>query len=101
MPVIPYVVRAASENGLKVWIRVPLIHGVNDEGGDLTGFVRFLSSVSRPGLSVEFLRYHEYGKDKWAKLGRRYAMEDAFLPEGRAERFEDACREAGIAVIRT
>ena len=93
--------RAAAAYGLPLQLRVPLIHGVNDDDAALEGFTAFFASVNRPGLSVEFLRYHEYGKDKWAKLGKKYAMEDAFLPEGRAERFEDACREAGVAVIRT
>ena len=93
--------RAAAAHGLPVQLRVPLIHGVNDDDAALEGFVEFFASLQRPGLSVEFLRYHEYGREKWEKLGREYRMKDAFLPAGRAEAFERACAEAGIRIVRT
>ena len=94
-------IRAAADCGLPLQLRVPLIHGVNDDEAALEGFIDFFSKIQRPGMTVEFLRYHEYGKEKWAKLQKPYAMKDAFLPEGVAERFEGACRDAGIEVIRT
>ena len=78
-----------------------LIHGVNDDDQALAGFVSFFSQLQRPKMTVEFLRYHEYGKDKWKKLGLEYAMHDAFVAEQRAVEFEQACREAGVAVVRT
>ena len=93
--------RAAAEYGLPLQLRVPLIHGVNDDDAALEGFRDFFAAVNRPGMTVEFLRYHEYGREKWAKLGREYAMQDAFLPEGRAEKFEKACRDAGVRIVRT
>lgn len=93
--------KAASAYGLPMQLRVPLIHGVNDDAAALEGFRAFFSAIQRPGMTLEFLRYHEYGREKWAKLGKDYAMRDAFLPAGRAEQFESACRMAGIEVIRT
>lgn len=93
--------RAAAKYGMPLQLRVPLIHGVNDDDTALEGFVEFFSGIQRPGMTVEFLRYHEYGREKWIKLGREYLMKDAFLPAGRAERFEQACSAAGIQIIRT
>ena len=52
---------------------------MNDDDQALAGFVAFFAELQRPGMTVEFLRYHEYGKDKWKKLGLAYQMEDAFV----------------------
>ena len=93
--------RAAAATEIPLQLRVPLIHGVNDDDQALAGFVAFFAELQRPGMTVEFLRYHEYGKDKWKKLGLAYQMEDAFVSEQRAVEFEQACRAAGITVVRT
>ncbi len=74
---------------------------MNDDDQALAGFVAFFAELQRPRMTVEFLRYHEYGKDKWKKLGLAYQMEDAFVSEQRAVEFEQACRAAGITVVRT
>lgn len=93
--------RAAAAFGLPMQLRVPLIRGVNDDDRALEGFRAFFESINRPGMTVEFLRYHEYGKEKWVKLGRAYTMKDAHIAPERAEHFEQTCRAAGIEVIRT
>lgn len=93
--------KAAALYGLPLQLRVPLIHGVNDDDDSMKGFADFFASISRPGMTVEFLRYHEYGKEKWEKLGLHYQMENAFVAEERAQAFENACRLAGVNVVRT
>lgn len=93
--------RAAAAYGIPMQLRVPLIHGVNDDEASMTGFRDFFSEINRPGMTVEFLRYHEYGKEKWKKLGLEYKMENAFVTEKCAQAFENTCREAGICVVRT
>jgi hypothetical protein len=50
---------------------------------------------------VELLRYHEYGRDKWAKAGHGNRMEDAFLPPGRAEALESMLSARGLSIVRT
>lgn len=94
-------IRKAAAFGIPLALRTPLIRGVNDDDDDLAGFVRFFGEVKGPGVTVEFLRYHEYGRDKWEKMGMRYAMADAFVGTERVLQFERACREAGIDVVRT
>jgi len=93
--------RKAASFGIPLDLRTPLIHGINDAEEDLAGFVRFFGELKGSLVTVEFLRYHEYGRDKWEKMGMRYAMTDAFVGEERVLRFERACREAGIDVVRT
>jgi pyruvate formate lyase activating enzyme len=93
--------RAAAMGG-DILMRVPLIHGVNDDQASFEGFRQFFAQFAgREGVRVEVLRYHEYGADKWAKCGEPYQMKDAFLPDGRAEALERALTADGIAVIRT
>lgn len=92
---------AARDFGLPLQLRVPLIHGVNDDNKALEGFLAFFSTLKHPDMTVEFLRYHEYGKDKWLKLGLEYQMKNAFLSPQRAKQFENACIQAGLCVIRT
>lgn len=93
--------RAAAASDLPLQLRVPLIHGVNDDDAALAGFIAFFKEINRPGLTVEFLRYHEYGREKWEKQGLAYTMKDAFVSPERAAFFEGACKEAGLHVIRT
>lgn len=90
----------AADAGAAMLIRVPLIHGVNDDDAALEGFRAAIAPFAGRA-NVEVLRYHEYGKDKWAKAGQTYQMEDAFLPAGRAEALEKLLRAEGIHVIRT
>ncbi len=90
----------AAEAGVELLIRIPLIHGVNDEDAALAGFSTYLARFTGRA-KVEVLRYHEYGRDKWQKMGLDYRMEDAFLPAGRAETLEKMLKAEGLEVIRT
>jgi len=90
----------AADAGFEMLIRIPLIHGVNDGDEALEGFRAALARFAGRA-KAEVLRYHEYGKDKWAKAGLSYQMEDAFLPAGRAEALEKLLRAEGLTVVRT
>lgn len=86
--------------GVNLFIRIPLIHGVNDDPAALEGFCRYLARFAGRAR-VEVLRYHEYGRDKWEKLGLSYTMKDAFLPAGRAEELERMLEAEGLEAVRT
>lgn len=81
-------------------LRIPLINGVNAAKEDLAGFLARLRPY-RQHIRLEFLSYHEYGREKWAQCGMPYEMEDGFLPQGRLELFEETFRQAGFVVVRT
>ena len=93
--------RMAAKTELPLQLRVPFIHGVNDDDKALEGFVSFFTEINRPGVTVEVLPYHEYGKDKWKNLGKPYDMTDGFVTRQQVEKFETACAIAGVHVVRT
>jgi len=75
---------AAADGGMNFLVRIPLIGGVNASEDDAVAFAALLR-----GLPVEVLRYHEFGKPKWARQGLAYAMEDAQVSAAQAKRFEE------------
>lgn len=84
-------------------IRIPLIHGFNDDDDALNGFIAFFNELvrNRADFDVEILPYHEYGKEKWLSAGRAYAVIDGFVSDGTIGRFEDALRDNNIKFIHT
>ena len=58
----------------KLTVRLPLIPGLNDDEGHLENFARTIKALGRV-QAVELLPYHRLGKNKYALLGRAYALE--------------------------
>ena len=53
--------------------RIPVIPGVNDSAADAEGFAQLLKAY---GISeVELVPFHQYGKGKYADLGRDYGFD--------------------------
>ena len=55
--------------GASVWVRIPVIPGVNDTKEELQGIKALLDSFGKPE-KVELLPYHAMGEHKYAALGR-------------------------------
>ena len=52
--------------------------------------------------TVELLTYHEYGKEKYSKLGMEYTMgADARISRESLDQFKMILRDAGINIIHT
>lgn len=75
-------------------IRIPLIGGVNDSEEDMEMFISFFKEIingtKRNGQNVTFevLKYHEFGKNKWAACGLEYVMtDDAHVTTEQIQRF--------------
>ncbi len=72
-----------------IWVRVPIVPGLNDADSDLEATVRFAASV--PGVKqVNLLTYHHTGAYKFSRLGKPYlrrirqaACSRVFRPGGR------------------
>lgn len=60
----------------EIFIRIPLIPGVNDTEENLTATAKFISAFD-PALHIDLLPYHNYGINKFASLDRRYELADA------------------------
>ena len=95
----------AAESGVPMLIRIPVIHGFNDSTEDISEFTLFLKELStlcsNEPFRVELLPYHEYGKEKWSRLGMPYTVTDGYVASERIGLFEETLRQNGITVIHT
>jgi pyruvate formate lyase activating enzyme len=67
-----------QEHG-NIWVRVPIVPGLNDADEDLEATVRFAASV--PGVKqVNLLTYHHTGAYKFLRLGKPYLAESVNPP---------------------
>jgi pyruvate formate lyase activating enzyme len=71
--------RALSERGHRITLRVPVIPGVNDDEENLRAVAAFAAGL--PHLAgVDLLPYHPMGTDKYARLERDYPLADLRPP---------------------
>jgi len=91
----------AAQQGKDLLVRIPLIGGYNDSDGDLEEFARILAGLDQTGLRVEVLPYHEYGKNKWEKLGREYRVRDAHITQERYQQFLELLQKHQLKTVRT
>ncbi|HAF71147.1 MAG: Glycyl-radical enzyme activating protein family [Acetothermia bacterium 64_32] len=86
------------EEGIPVWIRIPVIPGMNDGPETIRAYVDFLSRLpTKP--PVFLLPYHDIGKEKYRRLGVPSRL-DGLKPPSRA-RMEELARafsKAGLEV---
>jgi pyruvate formate lyase activating enzyme len=81
-----------------VWVRIPIIPGVNNSTEALQSIARIIQPF-RNVKRVDLLRYHALAKDKYRRFGMDYKMPDAKTPP--PEEMEKICaifREAGLPV---
>jgi pyruvate formate lyase activating enzyme len=80
-----------------IWIRVPLIPGINDAPEDLEAVAQFAASIH--GVrQVNLLPYHKFGLQKFPRLGHTCLLSSLKAPS--AERLEaalSAFRSRGLA----
>jgi len=86
--------------GREVWVRIPLVHGVNDDDDNIRRTIDLLLSlktVRRIGL----LPYHSGGLDKAGRIGKDPQFRKFEAPsEERIAAIEAAFRDAGFEVRR-
>ena len=62
-----------------IWIRVPIVPGINDDEANLEATARFLASLA--GVrQVDLLPYHRTGAAKFARMGRDYDLGEVQPP---------------------
>ncbi len=89
---------ALDEAGAKLWIRIPLIPGFNDDRATMEQLANLLGGMRRRPL-VCLLPYHRAGRAKYARLGRSYPLQDESPPEAAAvEVLAERLRRAGLHV---
>lgn len=76
--------RLLAKAGCAVQPRMPLVPGVNDSVDNLSMLASFIHSIGWP--SIELMPYHQFGKGKYATLGKPYRMDD--VPSAKPEDVE-------------
>lgn len=75
---------AEMAHGPEVWIRFVLVPGLTDDARNVERVAAYAASLNEimPGTvtRVEVLPFHQMGRDKWAALGRDYALADTEPP---------------------
>ncbi len=79
-----------------IWIRIPVIPGVNDDEASMAAAAEFVHSV--PGIrQVDLLPYHATGEAKFARLGMDYALHGITPPDrGRLDALGAMFRRRGL-----
>jgi len=65
--------RRVAQSGISMIVRIPVIPGLNQTAGNLRATASFVSDLGV--REVHLLPYHEFGRDKYARLSREYGME--------------------------
>lgn len=90
--------QALSRHGSNVWIRMPLIPGVNDDRDNIDATASFVASLDQP-CPVHLLPYHRVGGDKHRRIGMDYPLQE--LEPSPQEQIQDAAdrfRSFGLKV---
>ncbi|HWQ11107.1 MAG TPA: hypothetical protein VN436_18450, partial [Holophaga sp.] len=70
---------ALSKIHQEIWIRIPIIPGINDDAANLEATAAFLAPL--PGIrQVDLLPYHPTGEAKFARVGMTYALHGTPTP---------------------
>ena len=82
----------------RIWLRVPIIPGINDAPADLEAAAQFAATV--PGVrQVNLLPFHRTGLPKSLRLGQDSSLADVQPPSTTAmSRAMDIFKRAGLAV---
>lgn len=85
--------------GIPLIIRVPVIHGVNTDSGNLERTFAFVKKEA-PMAKLELLPYHTFGEGKYAELGMLLPPASFQTPsQGEIEAWNEAARKVGIETI--
>lgn len=89
---------ALAKEGVPVWIRIPVIPGINDDGKTIHNYVSFLAALDSR-YPVYLLPYHEIGREKYRRLGLPYLLDGTKPPSrARMEELVQVFSEAGFEV---
>lgn len=82
----------------RIWLRVPIIPGINDDAANLEAAARFAATV--PGVrQVNLLPFHRTGLPKFRRLGQNNVLAEVQPPSSEAmNRAVDTFAKVGLAV---
>jgi pyruvate formate lyase activating enzyme len=71
--------RRLAETGKEIWVRIPLVAGVNDSPEEIADIARLLAPLGAI-RHVEILPYHTLGSEKYTSLGKEYPAQGYQAP---------------------
>jgi pyruvate formate lyase activating enzyme len=71
--------RALSEHGHSIVLRMPVIPGINDSAGDLRALGALAAGLPS-AVRVELLPYHRIGVEKYGRMAREYSLPEVQTP---------------------
>jgi pyruvate formate lyase activating enzyme len=87
-------------SGCEIFIRIPVIPGINDDDANLSSVIGYLAKVKKDRISlINLLPYHKSGTAKYKRFGRENLMQGFEQPS--AERMKELKKlfsETGIKV---
>lgn len=85
-----------AKSGVELIIRTPVVPGFNDTAEEIRAISRFAASLG--GVKEHhLLPYHRLGSDKYAGLGRNYALKEIEPPtQERMEYLLEVAQESGL-----
>lgn len=87
-----------SAAGANIYIRIPIIGGVNADEGFMQQVIAFLKENNIHPAQVNLLPYHNFGRNKYASLAKEY--DDASMqvpPKEQMEQFKELFINNGFA----
>ncbi|UYP01191.1 glycyl-radical enzyme activating protein [Oceanotoga sp. DSM 15011] len=86
-----------SSFGKEIYIRMPLIHNINDYDKNIMNCIEFLKNIKFSQLNI--LPYHKMGKDKYRRLNMKTYMEELESPsDERILEIKKMFEDSGIKV---
>lgn len=91
--------KALSQSHGQIWIRVPVVPGVNDSLENLEATARFVTQLQ--GIHhLDLLPYHSVGAAKFRRLGRQYLLDPILSPSPeRMAELAKVFRAHGLTVV--
>lgn len=75
--------RALAAEKILVWVRIPVIPGINDDDDTIQDYLNYLSGLGT-AYPISLLPYHAIGVEKYRRLGVPYQLPDISPPSGEA-----------------
>lgn len=69
-----------SEEQAAIWIRIPVIGGVNNTTAHMEAIAKFIKAEKISIRQIHLLPYHNTGSGKYKRLNREYKGEDYYTP---------------------
>ncbi len=94
-----------AKTGKPLLIRIPLINGFNNGKENAVLFAEFFEELKiqsgNKNLYFEILTYHEYGKEKYEKCGKKYKVENGFVSPEDVKTLAEEIENKNLNLIHT